>query len=373
MDQARTSLKANILIAPLDWGLGHATRCIPVIHAFLKHNCNVLIAADRKVKLLLEKEFPELPFVDLKGYDVAYSKSKYAFPFVIGKQIPKILSAIQHENDRIDEIVEEHKIDGIVSDNRYGFYHDDIPSVFITHQLLIKTYLGKIADEYLQKFNYDYINQFTECWVPDNEGALNLAGELSHPEIHPAIPLKYVGPLSRFQKEDPAIQKHLLIVLSGPEPQRTIFENLVVEQLQDYTSPVVLVRGLPATSNQLQLPSNISVFDHLPSNEFNKKMEEATLVISRGGYSTIMDLAILKKKSILIPTPGQTEQEYLAKHLMKINFALSIDQQKFKLKAALKLANSFQYTVSGFPVENKLEETVKSFLFTLKTKRASAI
>ena len=168
MDNPGTSLKPNILIAPLDWGLGHATRCIPIIQCLIHKNCQVLIAAEGAVQTLLQKEFPLLTFIPLKGYNINYSKNSWSLPFTLGIQIPKILSAIQYENERLEEIVEEQRIDGIISDNRYGMYHDNIPSAFITHQLLIKTAFGKIADNYLQKLNYEYINNFSECWVPDN-------------------------------------------------------------------------------------------------------------------------------------------------------------------------------------------------------------
>lgn len=366
MDQPETTLKPNILIAPLDWGLGHATRCMPLIREFLRQNCNVLVAADEKIKTLLQDEFPQLQFVELKGYGINYSNNKFTLPFVIGKQIPKILSAIQYENERLDELVEQHKIDGIISDNRYGFYHDEIPSVFITHQLLIKTPLGRMADEYLQKLNYNYINEFSECWIPDNEGDSNLAGELSHPQNKPSVPLKYIGPLSRFQKQH-SEEKHLLIILSGPEPQRSILENLLIEELKTYTAAVMFIRGLPGETNELHLPANISVFDHLPAEELNKKMAEASMIISRCGYSTVMDLAVLKKKSILIPTPGQTEQEYLSKQLMKNNFAFCIDQQKFRLKNALELAATFNYQIHNLPIQNRVEQTVKEFILLVKT------
>lgn len=362
MDSPGTSLKPNILIAPLDWGLGHATRCIPVIRQLLHKNCQVWIAAEGAIKLLLQKEFPGLNFCELKGYHINYSKNRWLLPLTIGKQIPKILSAIQYENERLDEIVEEHQIQGIISDNRYGFYHDSIPSVFMTHQLLIKTPFGKTADTYLQKLNYEYINSFSECWVPDNEGAVNLAGDLSHPEKKPSVPLKYIGPLSRFHQAPVEEEKHLLILLSGPEPQRTLFENLIAEQLSDYKGPVVLVRGLPGDTSKLNSSPNVSVYNHLPAGELNQKINEASCVISRCGYSTVMDLSVLKKKSILIPTPGQSEQEYLAKHLMKNNFALCIDQTKFRLKNALDLSSHFDYQVENFLPENSLENTVENFL-----------
>ena len=365
MNQSKTSLKPAILIAPLDWGLGHATRCVPIIQMLVQKKCSVVIAAEGKVKALLQQEFPELQFADLKGYNIRYSKNKWSLPFVIGTQIPKIFSAIQYENKRLQEIVKEHSIDGIISDNRFGFYHYSVPSVFITHQLLIKTSLGKMVNGLVQKINYSYINRFSECWIPDYEGENNLAGELSHPWKKPFIPLRYTGALSRFQKKK-VTEKNVLIILSGPEPQRTIFENSLMKQIKKYKQPLVLVRGLPDEKNELKAPENISVYNHLPSEELNQKLAEASVVMSRCGYSTIMDVAVMKKKSILIPTPGQTEQEYLAKHLMKNNFALCMDQNKFRLKNALELFGSFDYRLHDFDSNNKLESVVQDFLNKIK-------
>jgi UDP-N-acetylglucosamine transferase subunit ALG13 len=362
MDQPRTSLKTNILIAPLDWGLGHATRCIPLIRRLILRNCSVFLACEGRIKVLLQNEFPQLNFVDLRGYDISYAKNAWSLPFVITGQIPKILSAIQYENKRLKEIVEEHRIDGVISDNRYGFYHDSVPSVFMTHQLLIKTGMGKLVDEQLQQINYKYINHFSECWIPDHEDEPNLAGALAHPEKKPDIPVNFLGPLSRFRLKENSEAKHLLIMLSGPEPQRTIFEELLIAQLPNYKDPVVLVRGLPGENNLPELPSNISVFNHLSSEELNRKMAEASIVIARCGYSTVMDLAVMTKKSILVPTPGQAEQEYLASHLMKSNFAFCIDQHKFKLKNALELAENFDFHVSVSPNNFGFEKTLDSFI-----------
>jgi uncharacterized protein (TIGR00661 family) len=362
MDQPGTSLKPNILLAPLDWGLGHATRCVPVIYGLIQKNCNVLIAAEGKIKMLLQKEFPGLVFIDLKGYRIHYSKNSWMLPLQISRQIPKIISTIQYENERLREIVKEHDVHGIISDNRYGFYHESIPSVFITHQLRIKTPLGKLVDDLIQSINYKYINCFSECWVPDSEDENNLAGELSHPEKEPIVPIKYIGTLSRFRATDVQSARHLLILLSGPEPQRTGFENLLIQQLNEYKGLVVLVRGLPGETVNLNLTPNISVYNHLLAEELNQKINEASMIISRCGYSTVMDLAALKKRSILVPTPGQTEQEYLAKHLMKNNFALCIEQNKFRLKNALELAEQFNYSIQNFHVSNNLEEALNDFI-----------
>ncbi len=366
MDQAETLLNPNILIAPLDWGLGHATRCIPLIRQLVQKNCRVLIAGEGKIKLLLQKEFPQLDFVPLKGYHISYSKNSWLLPLQIAKQIPKIISTIQYENERLKVIVKEQNIHGIISDNRYGFYHESVPSVFMTHQLRIKTPFGKMIDDFLQMLNYKFIDRFTECWVPDNGSSMNLAGKLSHPEKKPAIPVRYIGPISRFEKLSEK-EKHLLVLLSGPEPQRTIFENALIGQLKEYKGSAVFVRGLPGESGLLHLPSNISVYNHLSAEELNQTMNAAFVVISRSGYSTVMDLAVLKKKSILVPTPAQTEQEYLSRHLMKNNFALCIEQKKFRLKNVLELASQFKYQIDNFSSEDALTTAVNAFIETVKT------
>lgn len=341
MNHPLTSPK--ILVAPLDWGLGHATRCIPIIRELLNQNCTVVLAGEGKNKALLEREFPELPLLHLPGYNIQYASSGWGLAAKIVAQIPKILSSINDEQAWLEKVVEEEKIDAVISDNRYGLYSEKIRSVFITHQLRIKAPI-KLAEDLLQDLNYQYINKFDECWVPDVEGPENLAGQLSHPAETPSIPTHYLGILSRFDPAQPTDDKgYLLLLLSGPEPQRTLLENQLLEELKDYTLPVILVRGLPETAEIPEVPSNITVHSHLPATALEHLIRYASLVIARCGYSTVMDLAVLKKKSILIPTPGQTEQEYLARHLMEKNFAFCIEQKKFRLKTALELAASFHY------------------------------
>lgn len=350
-----------ILVAPLDWGLGHATRCIPIIRELIADNCRVLIAASGKTEILLRAEFPNLRFLCLPGYNIEYAASAWGLAAKIVVQIPKVLSAIKEEQAWLEKMVEEEKIDAVISDNRYGLYHPGIRSIFITHQLLIKAPV-KLAEDFLQEINYQYINKFSECWVPDAEGENNLAGELSHPASLPDIPVRYIGTLSRFNNENVVDGKdYLLVILSGPEPQRTLLENSLLEELKAYKDPVVLVRGLPAAEDRLEIAENISVFDHLSASALERKITAASLVIARSGYSTVMDLAQLKKKSILIPTPGQTEQEYLSEHLMKKNFALCISQKKFRLRHALQLAASFNYNLES-EKDNKLQPAVQSLL-----------
>ncbi|MEJ0102878.1 MAG: glycosyltransferase [Bacteroidota bacterium] len=259
-----------------------------------------------------------MPFLDLKGYRVKYGRSALGVLWNILFQTPRILKTIKNENEWLKEMVDEYKFDAVISDNRFGLYHAAVPSVFITHQLRIKTPFGKWSESILQKRNYRFINRFSECWVPDEEGENNLAGELSHPKKLPGKPVYYIGILSRLKRNNIAEKKkHLFISLSGPEPQRTLFENKIVNDISHYNGTATVVRGLPDSSSLIPSTNDIKFYNHLPADEYNKEMEMAELVISRSGYSTVMDIVRLRKKSILIPTPGQTEQEYLANYLFK--------------------------------------------------------
>jgi UDP-N-acetylglucosamine transferase subunit ALG13 len=311
----------------------------------------------------MQQEFPNLQFLKLEGYGIQYSRKGWLLPLKIAAQVPHILSVIKKEHQWLKRAVTDHSIDAVISDNRYGLYHHSIPSVFITHQLRIKTGLGSIMDRFIQQLNYQQINKFGACWVPDHESGLTLAGELSHPAISPSIPVKYIGPLSRFTGIVKTEERHLLVILSGPEPLRTVWEEMIIHQLHDYKKPVVLVRGMPGTVDLPVVPSFVHVFNHLPAQELEHYIKEASFVISRCGYSTIMDLLTMQKKSILVPTPGQAEQEYLAEHLMQHNLALCIPQNKFRLSAALDLANSFPYEQTSQP--SKLNEVIIYFLHSL--------
>lgn len=360
-------------MAPLDWGLGHATRCIPVIKALTSQGCTVFLAGEGTTKILLQKEFPELNFLPLKGYRVHYAKRRWMLPFSIGAQVPRILFAIKKENDWLQTVVEKYSIDAVISDNRFGLSHAGIPCVFMTHQLSIKTGLGRLADRWLQQLNYRYINRFSECWVPDAAHENNLGGDLSHPKTFPSVPVHYIGPLSRFGEPKAENPKHILILLSGPEPQRTVFENLLLKQVTGYRGPVVLIRGLPGCTEALHLPANIEVYDHLPAKELQQKIAEASFVVSRCGYSTVMDMAALKKKAVLIATPGQTEQEYLSRHLMQKNFALCMEQKKFHLAKALELAAAFTYQSQNVSTDLIADRIIPAFVERLQSTKTNPV
>lgn len=340
--------KPRILIAPLDWGLGHATRCIPLIRAFLAKNAEVWLAGEGAQETLLRDEFPGLPFLHLPGYRIRYAKTSRGLIWKMIQQAPKMKKAIRAEHEWLQQAVKDYAFDAIVSDNRYGLYHAGLPCAFMTHQLLIKSSLGGFTEKILQHQNYRYINRFTACWVPDEPGSRNLAGELSHPAVRPSIPVHYTGPLSRFritENENAGTIKpgHLLVILSGPEPQRSLLEEKIIADIGHYPGTATIIRGLPGHAGMIPSTGMIRFYNHLPAAGMQEEFEAAEWVISRSGYSTVMDCMALQKKSIFIPTPGQTEQEYLAAYLEGKKLALAVPQASFVLADALARAQSFSY------------------------------
>lgn len=352
----------KILIAPLDWGLGHATRCIPIINALISNGYSVIIASEGPQAVLLQTEFPDLTILPLQGYRVKYSKYKWALPFKLFIQLPGIFQTIRHEKKWLQKMVKEQQIDLVIADNRYGLSSKTIPCIFITHQLSIQipfVWLEKI----IQKINYRYIDQFTRCWVPDVLGEINLAGKLSHPAVLPNTKVQYTGLLSRFQKKQVVKKYEYCIILSGPEPQRTLLEEKICKDLFKIKSETLMIRGKPGSVETLSVPENITVVNHLPGNEMEEAILQSDYIISRSGYTTVMELISLEKKAILIPTPGQTEQEYLASWLQQKQICLSINQSTFDLEEAIEKAKLFSYQTFSLPVCTN--ETIQTLLSEL--------
>lgn len=340
----------KVLLAPLDWGLGHVTRCIPVIKELRKQQCTVVAAVSGVQRVVLLREFPDLELVDLPGYSIKYGKNRTHTVFQLIFSIPKILIRVNRENAWLQQWISAERPDLVISDNRYGLYSSSVPSVFMTHQLLIKTPLGGFADRVLQRLNYGLISRFSFCWVPDRPGMDGLAGELSHPSVLPAIPVRYVGWLSRMGAYDMGGESFdLLVLLSGPEPQRSVLERMIVEQLESYTGKVVLVRGLPGDGEagavgerELRLPERVRVYNHLAAAELEVLMRNAGQIVARSGYSTVMDLMRVGRSAILVPTPGQTEQEYLGHYLASKGWCVCVEQRGFSLVDALAVARGME-------------------------------
>ncbi len=319
--------KKRILIAPLNWGLGHATRCIPIIRALLDQNFEPIIASDGVALTLLRKEFPTLSSIELPSYNVTYAKKGKNFKMKLLKDSPKVLKAVKEEKKAIKSIVDLQNIAGIISDNRLGARSKKVPSVFITHQLNV---LSGTTTWFSTKMHQKIIKKFNACWVPDTEGDINLSGKLGHRDSFD-IPTTYIGPLSRFEKKLVKPVNKILALISGPEPQRGLLVDKLLSELKDYSGKVVMVKGLMEEEQTIQVMGNITVYNFMTSELLEKTINESELVISRSGYTTVMDLAKLNKKAFFIPTPGQFEQEYLAERLNDLSLVPSCTQDEFSI------------------------------------------
>ena len=304
--------KKRILIAILDWGLGHATRCIPIIEALLQQEADLILASSGSALELLKREFPNCTFIKLPAYNIRY----YSFGMVGSMllQGPKIISTIIQEYWQLQKIIRDQKIDLVISDSRFGCFTKQVPCIFITHQLHIQmpAYLKQLQ-RVVNFFNHWIIKKYHSCWVPDfADTTKNLSGILAHPA---PFPIQYIGPLSRMKPLVRPIRYDIIAILSGPEPQRSMLEQLLLMELAKLDKKILLVRGLPKGS-ALETPNkHIRIVPFLTAQALNEAIAESAFVICRSGYSSIMDLVILRKPALLIPTPEQTEQEYLARYL----------------------------------------------------------
>lgn len=321
-------MKKRILVAPLNWGLGHATRCIPIINALIAYGYQPVIASDGEALKLLQKEFPGVSTIELPAYNVTYSRKGKHFKLKLLTESPKLIKAITDEKNATKVIVETEGVSGIISDNRLGVYSRKVPSVFITHQLNV---LSGNTTWLSTKMHQKIIRKFNACWVPDLACEPNLSGKLGHPDSFD-LPTKYLGPLSRFEKKNTKTVNNILVLLSGLEPQRKLLEEKLLKELMPYQGKVVFVKGIMEQHQTIKIVGNMTIYNYMTSDLLEKTINESALVISRSGYTTVMDLAKLNKKAFFIPTPGQFEQEYLAKRLTELGLIPSCNQNEFSLK-----------------------------------------
>lgn len=302
----------------------------------------MIVAGNSWQRQFIKKSLPNTETINLEGYDVSYSKKGIGFMFSIFRQTPKLLKTVRKENEWLIEQSAKLQFDGIISDNRYGLFHKRIPSVIMTHQLLARTGMGKAANALLRKLHYKYLQRFDKCWVVDVNGKECLGGKLSHPKILPDN-AEYIGLLSQIEVKKTNEGEHLLILLSGPEPQRSIISEILWKQLVAYKGKVVFVEGRNDCPTRNIIPAHVTYYKQVTKTELQPLLEDANMIICRSGYSTLMDLVALGKKAIIIPTPGQTEQVYLARYLHKQGIFYSTPQRGFQLQNSLDAAKQFPF------------------------------
>nr|WP_298997644.1 glycosyltransferase [uncultured Allomuricauda sp.] len=322
----------RILVAPLNWGLGHSTRCIPIINALLAQGHQPYIASDGVALSLLQKEFPNLPSFELPSYKISYAEKGRNFKIKMLWDSPKVLKAIAKEKKAVKKLIKEHQLDGIISDNRLGVYYKKVPCVFITHQLNV---LSGNTTWMSSKVHQNIIKKFNACWVPDVEGKPNLTGKLGHLKKK-KINVKYLGPLSRFEKHQNETSFDLMVLLSGPEPQRTLLEEKLLLELNSFAGKILFVRGKiekEQTHRTIKHKTyTLDLYNFMKSKALESSINQSELILCRSGYTTVMDLAKLEKKAFFIPTPGQYEQEYLAKRMQKQGLVPYCKQDDFTME-----------------------------------------
>lgn len=351
----------KVLIIPLDWGLGHATRCIPLIRSFKELGWQVDIGAEGAVASLITGELPEIKIHPITGYRITYGTNGKYFLWKMFTQLPRLLFSIYSERKWLECLLKNESYDLIISDNRYGLYHSKIPSVFITHQLRIQLPI-KWMENTLERFHASLIKRFTICWIPDVMQEPSLAGSLSHSIHHSGLHKQYLGLLSRYSSpvESTDYKFEFCFLISGPEPQRGMLVQSIKSIANEFTSPSILLCGEPNVELQEQM-GELCIQSHAKGEELLQIIQQSKYVVARSGYTTMMEMAALQKKCVFIPTPGQTEQEYLAHLHSGKGYAEAIQQDAFSFQL---LKKSSQELVSSWPKyvlfnRNRLKELIE--------------
>lgn len=333
----QTIQSPTILVAPLHWGLGHATRCIPLIQGLERLGCRVILASDGAALDLLKAEFPHLPAILLPAYRIRYRTKNMVWN--IAYQLPRIVYTIYKEHQETARMIRKYNVSGIISDNRYGCYHAKVNSVLLSHQIHLR--MPNAALQWgVNGLLHRALRKFNAIWIPDNAQEPNLSAELSHPPL--TVPdTEYIGVLSRFCPDQAALTAFkppykVAVILSGPEPQRSNLEQILLKQALELPHDFVLVQGKTHAKTSQRHAKNIEVVSYLTTTGLEHLLQNSQVVVCRSGYSSLMDLAAMGgKKAILIPTPGQTEQEYLGDLHAKQGRFICQNQAQVDLKAGL--------------------------------------
>jgi spore coat polysaccharide biosynthesis predicted glycosyltransferase SpsG len=330
----------NILICPLEWGLGHAGRMIALAEKLRERGNNIIIGAGEEHLVFFRKEMPGFSFIDFPGYKPGYSKFLPQYLKLL-LNTPVLIFHIICEHRKLREIIREYDVDMVISDNRFGLWNKKIISVYVTHMPRIPfpapfsflEFIGILLHRMI-------IKRYTLCFIPDLPGEINISGRLSH-DLRLPVNIRYIGLLSRFSElntksaDNPVNVRHNTIILSGPEPQREIFKKKLSDIFFDKEPVSVFLGGKPEGTGEMLQSGNIIWYDHLCTAEMKELIKSSEFIITRAGYTVIMELISLGCSALLIPTPGQTEQEYLARTLMEKGWFATIPQKELKTKISL--------------------------------------
>lgn len=322
--------KKNILICPLEWGLGHAGRMVPLARRLQELNQNIIFGSGEEHLSFFRGEVPDATYIHFPGFRISYSRYLPQYVIILLKS-PILLYHIILEHYRLKRIISDYSIDIVISDNRIGLWNSGIKTVFITHQLRIPFPEPFVFLEFIGiRITRLIIKKYSWCFIPDLDGEMNVSGRLSHGFRLPGN-ARYIGILSRFSdhhNDDNSHSGKCTVMLSGPEPQRSMLKQKLARILLSKGIPIVILEGKPEKEIESNRLDNIIYYAHLPVCETIKLLKESEIIITRSGYTTIMELISLGLTALLIPTPGQTEQEYLAESLSEKEWFRWISQRE---------------------------------------------
>jgi uncharacterized protein (TIGR00661 family) len=346
--EIKDSSPKNIFIAPLNWGLGHATRNLPLIRKFMANNFKIIIAATGRSKDLLMKEVPDCIFVDFPDYPIKYPRSRFFVTRFMLIIFPQMLLSMWKEKRMLIKLHKQYNFDLIISDNRFSLTLKDVPSYLISHQLRYKLPWPIQKMEWLPEFfNYSHFRKYDKIIIPDSDGQKSLTGELSHNLRYlPDDKLYYAGIITDLPEEN-KIEKQSIdyfIIISGPEPQRTKLEKLIFQQIGDLKGRIIVALGIPEKNYKIRMGDAL-FFTYMSRMEISHYLRKARFIISRPGYTTVMEMIELKKRGLFIPTPGQIEQEYLAAYFMENGWSYAASQYGLNIIESVEIAQTY----SGFP------------------------
>ena len=349
----------EVLFAVCSWGLGHAVRDLPLMRRIIKEGHQLTVIGKGRSLQFLKKELKDsCSYTEIPDYSSAYSEKNFSVAKFVGS-LPIYIDEIIQEHSRIRKLVKSHPYDRIVSDSRFGVYKRGIPSFFIFHQLrFIPPKRVKFFERFTEGFNYLFKDNFDRFLVPDTKDN-SLSGDLSHNlRYFKQGKVEYLGPISDLRRKDFPQDIDYFISLSGPEPQRSVLERKIMDQVLSLKGRIVITLGKPEEEKTEYLSNNIQIFSCLNRKKQEEMMNRAKLIITRSGYTTLMELAFLGKKALFIPTPGQTEQIYLADyHKNKRNF-YSVSQNKLNLVKDVEKAKKYK----GLSVDFSPKETEDKFM-----------
>ncbi len=359
-----TRKRPSIFFAVLDMGLGHATRTLPVIRHLITKNWEISVGSSGRSLRFLQREVPNLRWIELPNYGLSYTQKGVRISRLFGS-LPDVYQAILMEHHITEQLVSDHHIDMIVSDHRYGCYSRKVPSFFLTHQVRFHT-PGWLRPAQLLGFwfNRYFHKKYTSVLIPDEPGENQglLSGKLSR--IPPTSSCQFCGILSSIRYERAKEDIDLFISISGPEPQRTVLEEKIRPQVMGLSGKIIMALGKPESEVVETPKDSLRIHHHLVRSKMQYFYNRTKLIVCRPGYSTLMELAELGKKALLVPTPGQTEQLYLAERMKKMGYFYSTKQTDLDLERDIPVARQF----TGIPVQYRTSQSVEKIFRILNDR-----